>query len=181
MHEVNLGQSIQDYISGQDIEATTYEDLRQAMAGLLVEEKGYPKGQLASKVPIAFQIDGRTFRRLVDIVAYDQDNNALAVFLFCSGDVSTYIREAVCAGRLLPGGPAKLALVTDTKEAKLISVADSQILEEGGYRQIPDWDRLKEKAEKTPTYALTEENRSKVQRLFYTFSELSACCKDDCK
>jgi hypothetical protein len=181
MHEVSLGQSIQDYISGQEIESTTYEDLRQAIARLLVEEKGYPKEQLRSKQVIAYEIDAKDFRRAVDIVAYDQDGHPLLVAMFCSGDVSTYVREAVCAGRLVPGGPAKLALVTDTKKAKLIRVDDAQILEEGGYHQLPSWDRLKAMAEESAIYNLSEENKAKMQRLFYTFSELSACCGDSCQ
>ena len=40
MHEVSLGQSIQDYLTGENLDMTTYEDLRQGLARLLVEEKG---------------------------------------------------------------------------------------------------------------------------------------------
>lgn len=181
MHEVSLGQSIRDYISGREIEATTYEDLRQAIARLLVEEKGYPKERLASKEAIEFEIDGKKFSRSIDITAYDQNGQPLLVVMFCPGDVRTYVKEAVCAGRLHPEGPSRLVLVTDTNEARLVCVADSQILEEGGYHQIPAWNRLRELADKCPAYALTEENKDKIQRLFYTFSELSACCGDSCK
>ena len=37
MHEVSLNQLITDYVSGREIMDTTYEDLRQALARMLVE------------------------------------------------------------------------------------------------------------------------------------------------
>ena len=41
MHEVSLGGVIADYLTGEQLERTTYEDLRQALAKFLVEERGF--------------------------------------------------------------------------------------------------------------------------------------------
>ena len=58
MHEVSLGGMLTDYLSGERIEETTYEEFRQALAKFLVEDKGFPKASLKAKVPLIFLIDG---------------------------------------------------------------------------------------------------------------------------
>ena len=126
MHEVSLGYTIADYLSGESIEATTYEDLRQAIARMLVERKGYPAKRLRSKVPVTFPVGEGSYTRAVDLVAYDESGRPLVLVLFCAGEVETYIREAVAAARLMEEGAPPLAVVTDTQSAALISVGDGE-------------------------------------------------------
>ena len=54
MHEVSLNRLITDYISGREIMDTTYEDLRQALARMLVEDKFYPRSSVRPKYLIDF-------------------------------------------------------------------------------------------------------------------------------
>lgn len=54
MHEVSLGATLRDYLTGQDVDHTTYEDLRQALARLLVEELGHPRGLVEPRVRVRF-------------------------------------------------------------------------------------------------------------------------------
>lgn len=58
MHEVSLGRTIRDYLTGEQVEQTTYEDLRQALARILVEEKGYPASSVRAKVGVHFPVTG---------------------------------------------------------------------------------------------------------------------------
>jgi hypothetical protein len=178
MHEVSLGYTIQDYLSGQEIEATTYEDLRQAIVQMVVERKGYPKEHIQSKIQIRFNVEGKIFSRSVDLVIYSPSGEPLLIVLFCAGEVETFIRETVAAARLLPDTPAKLALVTDTNQALLLRVADAEVLEKNPYQAIPDWTRLQEISEQVPSYELTEKKRQAEERILYAFSELSCSCRD---
>src|SRR6056297_3196535 len=159
MHEISLGYTIQDYLSGQDIEATTYEDLRQAIVQMIIERKGYPKENIRSKIKIEFDIEGKGFSRSVDLVVYNHFQEPWLIVLFCAGEVETFIRETVAAARLLPDKPAKLALITDTNQALLIQVADAKILEKNPYHALPDWTRLQEIAGQSPEYELNEKKR----------------------
>ncbi len=178
MHEISLGYTIKDYLSGQDIEATTYEDLRQAITQMVIERKAYPKDNIQSKVKIEFDIEGRRFSRSVDLVVYGPTEEPLLVVLFCAGEVETFVRETVAAARLLPDKPAKLALITDTNQALLIRVFDAEVLEKNPYQAIPDWSRLKEIAGQVDQYELTDRKRQMEERILYAFSELSCSCRD---
>ena len=178
MHEISLGYTIEDYLSGQRVEATTYEDIRQAIARMLVERKGYPSANLKAKVQVAFQIDGRNFSGCLDLVAYADSGEPLLALLFCAGEVETYTRQTVAGARLHPEQPVRLVVVTDTKKALLLQVADGKLISEAGYQALPDWERLLELASEAPRYVLTEERRKVEQRLFYAFSQLSCSCSD---
>lgn len=182
MHEVSLGQTIRDYLTGEHIEKTTYEDLRQALARILVEEKGYPKEALISKVAVHFPVqtgvDGtlEDYCRTVDLAVYDSAGKPLMLLLFCPGQVNTYRRESLAAARLFPAGPAPLIVVTDTKEALLVGVQNNVVLGEG-MRAIPTWSWLAELVESYPVEPLSSEQIAGERRILHTYSEfIKTCC-----
>jgi hypothetical protein len=180
MHETSLGQTIQDYLTGDELQMTTYEDLRQGLAKLLVEEKGYPKANISPKVAISFDVDGKLFTRNVDLLVKDENSRPLLALLFCSGTPETYTREAFYAGRLVPGGPTPLVVVTDCKDAKLLRTHDGKELN-SGFTSIPTWEELHELAASTPLPDLDPERISREQRIFYMYSGfLEGCCGNAC-
>ncbi|WP_045221409.1 type I restriction enzyme HsdR N-terminal domain-containing protein [Desulfonatronum thioautotrophicum] len=180
MHEVSLGQTINDYLTGESLEMTTYEDLRQALARLLVEEKGYPHRNLYPKVPITYDIDGKPFSRCVDLLARNDQGTPLLALLFCSGTPETYTREAVYAGRLLPEGPAPLVVVTDSKDARLLRTLDGKELATG-FTSIPSWEELQHLIQDHPTPTLDPNRLVREQRVFYMYSGfLEGCCGKTC-
>ncbi|MFP4391471.1 MAG: type I restriction enzyme HsdR N-terminal domain-containing protein [Desulfohalobiaceae bacterium] len=177
MHEISLGYTIRDFLSGEDIQVTTYEDFRQAIARMLVERKGYPKQRLKSKVVISFQVQGQSYEREVDLTVYDQEGRALMILMFCAGEVETYIRECLAAARLHPHGPARLAVITDTNQALLLGVSDGELLNRTDYQAIPSWEDLQKEAARAGEYVLEEKKRQVEERIFYAFSELSCSCR----
>ena len=178
MHDISLGQTIRDYLTGEEIESTTYEDLRQALARMLVEEKGYPKGSLIPRAPVTFPVEGREYTRLVDLAALDDEDRPLIIYIFCSGVVTTYERETLAAARLFPNGPAPLAAATDTKEASLLAVKDGERLGQG-MAALPDWNKVLELAAKHPSPPLDATRRDREQRILYCYSEsLYDCCSE---
>lgn len=180
MHEVSLGGTIRDYLSGEAIPDTTFEDFRQALARLLVEEKGYPRGRLTSKVGVSFPVGGETYCRVIDLVAYGEDGGPLLLVLFCAGKPATYERETLAAARLIHGGPAPLALVTDTREAILLDVAGGNVLAEG-MAAVPRWEDLQRLAAGRPRPELTPARLDRERRILYAYSEmLTSCCEGTC-
>ncbi|MCF8107395.1 MAG: type I restriction enzyme HsdR N-terminal domain-containing protein [Desulfohalobiaceae bacterium] len=178
MHEISLGYTIEDYLSGRRIEATAYEDIRQAIVKMLVERKGYPAQNFKTKAQVRYPIDGREFSGVLDLVVFSGEGEPLLVLIFCAGEPETYIRQTVAGARLLPGGPPKFVVVTDTQKALLLQVADGRLLQEFGYQALPDWERLQALAAEAPQYTLTPERRTVEERLFYAFSQLSCSCSD---
>lgn len=180
MHEVSLGQTIQDYLTGAELEMTTYEDLRQGLARMLVEEKGYPKKNVIPKVEITFEVDDKTFSRNVDLLVNDEQGKPVLALLFCSGTPESYIRETVYAGRLVPGGPVPLVVVTDSKDARLLRTMDSKVLD-SGFASIPSWDDLQKILSENPAPALDPDRIVREQRVFYMYSGfLEGCCGKTC-
>jgi len=176
VHDVSLGTTITDYLTGEELDATTYEDLRQAMARLLVEEKGFPKDRLTPRVAVTVPIEGRDYSRLLDLVAFDDAGMPLMALLFCPGVVTTYHREALASARLLAPRPAPLIVVTDTKDAIVLETGGGTQLGEG-LLAVPDWPRLQQLVQEHPAVELTEEQRERESRILYAYSEaLYDCC-----
>ncbi|SDB38163.1 Type I restriction enzyme R protein N terminus (HSDR_N) [Desulfonatronum thiosulfatophilum] len=180
MHEVSLGQTIQDYLTGDELEMTTYEDLRQGLARMLVEEKGYPKEKVIPKVEIKYDVDDKPFSRNVDLLVYDDQGKPVLALLFCSGTPESYTREAVYAGRLVPEGPTSLVVVTDSKDARLLRTMDGKVLD-SGFAAIPSWDALQKLLRDNPAPKLDPARVLREQRVFYMYSGfLESCCGKTC-
>jgi hypothetical protein len=181
MHEESLGSVIRDYLTGEELEETSYEEFRQALARLLVEERGYPKSALVPKAGVCFPVDGQDYTRMVDLVALGTGGGPLMIVLFCSGEPGSYLREALAAARLFDP-PAPLVLVTDTKGA-VLAASDTGNELGSGLRSIPYYRDLPGLAQDHPMAALTPEHAERERRILYAYSEMlsGGCCKGACR
>jgi len=192
MHEVSLGGMLTDYLSGESIEETTYEEFRQALARFLVEEKGYPKQSLKAKVPLVFQIDGEDTGRHIDLVAYEYSEESgeagrpLLLVIFCAGDVGSFERETVSCARLFPGGPVPVAIASDSIGASILDTATGDCTATG-VRAIPTWDEVRaiDAAIEASTgrVPLPEERRRKEERILHAYNGFlyGTCCSESCR
>jgi hypothetical protein len=180
MHETSLNQTIIDYITGDEIQDTTFEDLRQAIARILVKQRGYPRERLRTKEVLSYDIDGRRFEKVLDLVAFDPRGKPLLLIMFCPGGLVSYIRQYVAAARLFAPGPIPFLVVTDSKEAKLVRCADEKILNEG-FHAFPTWEELLGLGKTHAVEALDPDRMLKEQRILYAMNDLSGpCCKGEC-
>ncbi|WP_461209053.1 type I restriction enzyme HsdR N-terminal domain-containing protein [Desulfocurvus sp. DL9XJH121] len=178
MHETSKNAWICDYLTGEEIEMTTYEDCRQTLEQRLVENLDYPKAQLSPKVGVTFPIKDKSYCRVVDVVARDPEGRPVLLLFFTAGQPGTFDREIVAAARLIEGGPAPLALATDTKEVVLHETATGALVWRGGYEDLPGWERVRELAGAHPARPLGPEALEREARILYTYSEYiyGACC-----
>jgi len=200
MHEVSLGGMLTDYLTGQAIDETTYEEFRQALARMLVEDKGFPKASLKAKVPLVFQIDGQDTGRHIDLVAYDVPDvpdgsdvpggsgalgRPLLLVIFCAGEVGSFERETVSCARLFPGGPVPVAIATDSIGASILDTATGECTATG-VRAIPTWDELRAMVAAidaaTGRIPLSEERRRKEERILHAYNGFlyGTCCSESC-
>ena len=182
MHEESLGNVIRDYLTGEEIAETSYEEFRQALARMLVEEKGYPKDRLASKTGVCFPVDGSDYTRMIDLYATDAAGNPLLFVIFCSGEPGSYVREALAAARIFQCGQGgvPLVLVTDTHDAILLEAATGRELGRG-MRGIPSFEQAQ--ALHAPIPVLSEEALNRERRILFAYSEFLAdgCCQGACR
>lgn len=181
MHESSLGGTLRDYLTGEEIDETTFEEYRQLLARLLVEEMGYPKERIKAKAPLKYCVDGEDFERPIDYVVYDGEGRPLFIIIFCAGDVGSFERETVCAARLIEGGPVPFALVTDTMDASLLDVKTGDVIAQG-MQAVPAWDKLNEMVAASAMKPLTDEQREKQTRVFHTYCGFiyGTCCSESC-
>ncbi|MEL7639557.1 MAG: type I restriction enzyme HsdR N-terminal domain-containing protein [Solidesulfovibrio sp.] len=184
MHEESLGNVIRDYLTGEDIAETSYEEFRQALARLLVEEKGYPRERLTPKVGVCFPVDGAQYTRMIDLAAWDAQGRPLLFVIFCSGEPGSYVREALAAARVYraegrPGG-VPLVLVTDTRDAVLLEAATGRELGRG-MRAVPTWQGAMDLGAPAPD--LPEEALARERRILFAYSEFlsGGCCQGACR
>lgn len=181
MHEVSLGGTIRDYLTGESREQTTYEDLRQALARFLVEERGYPPEMLVPRFAVSYHIQGEAMQREADIACLLPNGKPGLLLVFCAGQVHTYLREVMALARLALPGPCPLAVVTDMREAELFSVRNGSILAEG-LTAIPSVAGLDALAATHALPSLTVEQREKESRILHTYTGfLKSCCGAVCK
>jgi hypothetical protein len=180
MHEESLGTVIRDYLTGEELVETSYEEFRQGLARLLVEERGYPRERLTPKVGVCFPAQGSQYTRMVDLAATDETGRVLLFIIFCSGEPGSYRREALAAARVYDQGPAPLALVTDTREALLLDVASGREIGRG-MCAVPRYEALAALAGPLPP--LSAEALDREQRILFAYSELLAdgCCQGACR
>lgn len=181
MHEVSLGGTIKDYLSGEERDCTTYEDLRQALARFLVEERGFDPARLRSHYPVAYQVNGESFEREADIIMFRGNGAPGLILVFCPGQVNTYAREVRAMARLCLPAPCPLAVVTDMREADLFAVASGTMLAQG-LPALPAYIAMEKLAEAHPVAPLSPEAREKESRILHTYTGfLKSCCGERCE
>lgn len=180
MHEESLGNAIRDYLTGETVAETSYEEFRQALARLLVEQKGYPRDRLTPKVGVCFPVAGKTYTRMIDLLATDPAGRPLLFVIFCSGEPGSYVREALAAARIHTPEAVPLVLITDTHDAVLLEAATGKELGRG-MRGIPTWTALT--ALNAPRPTPSPEALERERRILYAYSEFleDGCCQGACR
>lgn len=180
MHEVSLNRTITDYITGQEIEDTTYEDLRQALAKMLVEDKKYPPTAIYPKYGLDFILDGQTEQASIDLAVFGPDEKPWLALFFCPGAVGTFTRQSIAAARIHQPEPFALVAVTDSKDIHVHEVAKGTLLGTGFYA-LPPWDTLQTIVAQHPGSVLAPDRLNKEQRILLAYTGLGGpCCTGQC-
>lgn len=180
MHEVSLGGTLIDYLTGEARERTTYEDLRQALARFLVEERGYARELLKPRFVISYNIEAAEYSREADIAVFSPSGQLLLLLLFCPGQVHTYTRELMAMARLALPAPSPLGVVTDMREAELVATRSGEILAHG-LAVLPSLNDLESLALAHPVEKPTQERRNGESRILHAYTGfLKSCCGESC-
>ncbi|MDR2487937.1 MAG: type I restriction enzyme HsdR N-terminal domain-containing protein [Desulfovibrio sp.] len=180
MHETSLNGTVADYLTGEARERTTYEDLRQALAKFLVEDRGYCASLLQPRHTVAYSVDNTPYERQADIAVFCSSGLLGMLVVFCSGQVHTYMREVMSLSRLALPYPSPLAVVTDMRAAELFAVKDGSILAEG-LSALPPPETMEVLANLHAHPPLRAGQRDKESRILHAYSGfLKSCCIENC-
>jgi hypothetical protein len=175
MHEVSLNRVITDYLTGQEIMDTTYEDLRQALAKMLVEDRKYPRDSIRPKYEIRYAVAGEEHSVNIDLAVFGPEGQPLLALFFCPGEVGTFERESVAAARIHSPQPFPLVGVTDSMELHLVETSSARVLDEG-FHAVPLWKDLPGLAEGHPCEPLPEDRVVMERRILLAYDGLGGPC-----
>jgi hypothetical protein len=180
MHEVSLNRVITDYLTGLEIMDTTYEDLRQALAKLLVEDRKYPRENIRSKYPLDYAISGDPHSVALDLAVFSPEGEPLLALVFCPGEVGTFVRESVAAARIHLPSPFPLVIVTDSMDLQLVETRTAEVIGTG-FNAVPRWGDLPALAQAHPCPKPGEDRLDKERRILAAYDGLGGpCCGGEC-
>ena len=170
------GETLKDYITGQEVPDCDDEVIRQNMERLLVEEKGYDKADIEVDRWFDIDINGVLEKGRAELVVSVLKKPFMTI-KSTRGSLVTREREALAASRLSCDCQVPYSVVTNGRDAEFLDTLTGQVLAEG-LEAVPN----KEKALKMITNktcpALDEGKRIKEGRVYLAFADMQ--CPTDC-
>ncbi|MDY0221848.1 MAG: type I restriction enzyme HsdR N-terminal domain-containing protein [Desulfobacterium sp.] len=93
-------ETLIDYVTGKEIPNIGPEESRQAFERLLVEKKGYDRGEIRVNEPICVTFKGEEYHSTIDLVVFCNDRPLMAVRCI-AGSLGSYEREILAGARLV--------------------------------------------------------------------------------
>jgi len=121
---------IKDYVTGKEVPNIGAEENRQTVEKYLVENKGFSKKDLEVDAPLAFDIQGETYRSKVDIVIRIASRR-LMVIKCAAGSIGSREKEILSAAKLLEDYQVPISIVSDGRSAIVMDTLSGQTIGEG--------------------------------------------------
>jgi len=173
LHHLVYG-TLADYVTGEEVVDTDDERVRQSLAHLLIDEKGYQRGDLAIKKRIETLFAGQFVISLIDFVL-SVGGRSFMVIRFGPGSIVTRERPAIAAARvLLPDYQIPLALITNGREATMLDALSGKAVG-CGFAAIPDRLSAPAVAASLQFQPLAANRREKELRILNAY-DVETCC-----
>ncbi len=130
-----MGQ-LTDFITGKIIDDTHDERYRQKIARLLVAEKGYPKGDIASQQPITVRA-GPKCAQVPATFIVSVERRAAILIHYGPGSLVTRHRPALAMARLAVPYQIPVVVVTNGEAADVLDGDSGKIMASGLENMIP--------------------------------------------
>ncbi len=167
--------TLNDCLTGDELMDTDDERIRQSLAQMMMEEKGFKKEQLRARATIETLFAKNFVRSTIDLVV-SIEGQEIMILRYGPGSLVSRERAAVAAARVLNKEyRLPLAVVTNGKDAELIDTVSGKIL---GYGMdaIPTLETLNELLKDLSFLQPPDENhREKELRILNAF-DVERCC-----
>ncbi|MDY6824810.1 MAG: type I restriction enzyme HsdR N-terminal domain-containing protein [Thermodesulfobacteriota bacterium] len=171
-----LGETT-DFMTGETITDTHDERARQSIARLLVNEKGYDKTDIDTRVIMPVSVDGDTGRVRVDFVVRE-NGRAVMVVNFGPGDIVSRQRPTLAVARLLADHVIPCAVITNGQDAYTMDTATGKVIGKG-LAEIPARQQIREWIEGLSLEPLSEDRADKERRILFFMEVLAERECDD--
>jgi hypothetical protein len=175
-HHLILG-TLKDYLTGELIAETHDERIRQKLARLLVEVKGYSPSDIRSRHPYMVHCGPNRAVIPMDFIVHSQGQAAMLI-KYGPGSLVTRHRPVMAAARIIAESPIPIAVVTNGRDADVLTTGNGAVLA-GGMTGIPKAEDLAALAARHRQAPLSDAAIEKNARILYTFEVDGACPCDD--
>jgi len=176
---VILGET-SDYLSGQTITETHDEQARQRVARCLVEEKGFSKDEIASRITLPVSVDGKSGNSRIDF-AIRINGSVYAIVVYGPGSLVSRQNPAIAAACLIEPFLVPVAIVTNGIDAHVLNTQTGKVVGEG-LAAIPSRASAIEQMQRLQLAPVSENRRNKARRILYAMDILAAKeCDDACE
>ncbi|MEW6219411.1 MAG: type I restriction enzyme HsdR N-terminal domain-containing protein [Thermodesulfobacteriota bacterium] len=164
----------QDYITGETVVDTDDERIRQGLARLLVEERGYARAEVGVRLRIETLFAGTYAVSRIDFVV-GLAGRQVMVIRYGPGSIVTRERPAVAAARVVnPEYQIPLAVATNGRDASLLDTRTGKVLAEG-LAAIPGRQELLARLPELTFPPLPAERRERELRILNAY-DVEVCC-----
>jgi len=175
-HHLILGE-IKDILTGEIIQDTHDERYRQAIATLLLQEKGYKKEDIKSNREIIVAADEKKAMIKIDFEVSPSGKIDM-IIKYGPGSLTTRRRSALALSRLAGLRNIPFVVVTNGEDAEIVDGETGKIVGQG-LMSIPSRDELAEKCRHKKYKALTEKQAEGEGRIAYAYEVDGACPCDE--
>jgi hypothetical protein len=160
-----------DYITGRTIPDTHDERIRQAIAKLLVEVKGFHKNDIMVRQTLSLTVDQKTGFVHIDFTIKINDKICM-IIMYGPGSLVTRQRPTLATARLLEDYVIPFAVITNGKDATVMDAKSGKVIGEG-LESIPDKQQLQEKMKCITLQRIADNQREKEKRILFTMEVLT--------
>ena len=176
-HHLILGE-LNDLITGEKMKDTLDERYRQKIAGLLVNQKGYLKTDIAPRRKLMVTAGDCKATVKIDF-AIKFDERVWMIIKFGPGSIVTRRRPVLAASRILAPYQIPVAVVTNGEDAEILDGVSGNILSTG-LENIPSKSELPRFATGGHFKAIGKHRADMESRIVYCFEVDGSCpCDDD--
>jgi hypothetical protein len=164
-----------DYLTGESIIDTDDERYRQKLARMLIEEKGYQRQELESRLRIETLFAGQYVVSTIDFVVSVQGRRFM-VIRYGPGSLVTRERPAIAAARVLDvANQLPLTVVSNGEQAEILDTYTGKV-KLHGLHNIPDRDTAKSLLPQLIFAPLTDPGRRERELRILNAFDAEACC-----
>ncbi len=175
-HHLILGQ-LTDFISGDTLDDTLDERLRQHIGHILVEQKRFEKKDITPRHELEFNADGKCARLFITYLVRLGDLIAM-IIQYGPGSLVTRHRPALAMARLVSRYQIPVVVVTNGEQADILNGATGKV-EAAGLDNIPGRDQIAERIKQHSWSPLSDRRRVMEARILMAFEIDDRCPCDD--
>ena len=176
-HHLILGE-LEDFITGETLKDTHDERYRQRLARLLVNRKGYAKGDLVPRKSLIVQAGDNRAAIKIDFLVY-LSGHACMVINFGPGSIVTRRRSLLAISRILEPYQIPVVVVTNGEDAEIVDGSSGEVISRG-LDTLPSRSQLFEIVDGNNFKPIAADRVEMESRIAYCFEVDGSCpCDED--